>query len=195
MLVVDMKVKKIGIHAAVPLRLSMLLTDSEQKALDLLTDEFDPAVFKVVAGLEKTVQESHRIVYGIHVDGSFEYASPGKGEAGNIDALEFFRSEFPALCGEWGNVLPDDSKPVEFLMTSRFAAALLTIRKKYKLVGTHLVVRRGAMEADFFIYERKFTNVAEALLAVERGSERARRWLEPVGNEIAECNLLTVTKA
>lgn len=188
--------KDLGIHAAVPARLSMLLTGPEFKVLEPVIDEFDPAAFKMVATLERIVRDAHRIVKGVHSVGVFEYRRPGRDaddETKDIDALAFCRSEFPALLGEWGNVMMDGDEPVEFILTSRFTALLFATSKRRGggADGTRLLVRRGAMETAFFVCGKPLTSIADAIIAVEQQSAAARRWLETVTTEIAECNLLT----
>ena len=190
--------KDLGIHAAVPARLSMLLTGPEYKVLEPVIDEFDPAAFKMVAALERTVRDAHRIVKGVHSSGTFEFRRPGHrddDETEDIDALAFCRSEFPALLGEWGNVMMDGDEPVEFILTSRFTAVLFATSKRRGggADGTRLLVRRGTMETAFFAYGTPLTSIADALIAVEQQSPAARRWLDSVATEIAECNLLTTT--
>lgn len=195
----DMKV-----YHAVPLRLSMLLTRTENRNLTELVDgnltKWD--VPDVIEALAKRAKTEHRTVRGTFFEGTFEFRFYKSGEGDefsrNIDCLSFWHSEFPATSNEYGNKLPENEEPVEFIVTSRFTALLFSTEGlarggKFKLPSlshSRLVVRRGLVEAQFVLNGQKATSVADAIIAVEGASGDARRWLEPVSTEIVECNLL-----
>ena len=195
------------VYHSVPLRLSLFLTRTEHNNLSQMIDglltKWD--VPEIVEALEKRVRAQHRIVRGVHSDGTFEYRyhkGDGENDERNVNALAFWHSEFPATANEWGDLLPEDESPVEFLLTSRFAAVLfVTDKKKRKVkplvqvdpsVHSRLVVRRGMVEASYVLEGLKVASVADAIIAVDpKGYAAASAWLEPVSTEIAECHMLS----
>lgn len=192
------------VYYAVPLRLSMLLSRSEQRQVSETVDgnltKWDTS--KIVESYEKKVREEHRVVRGTSLDGSFEYryhkGAENDEDLRYVDCLAFWHSEFPATSNECGNKLPEGEAPVEFVLTSRFTAMLLVAegaarggKFNFKPVPhSRLVVKRGIVEAAFVMNGKKMSSVADAILAVEGAEGNARRWLAPVSTEIVECNLL-----
>lgn len=190
------------VYYALPLRLSMLLSRSEQRqvseTVDGLLTKWDTS--KIVESYEKKVRDEHRVVRGTFLDGSVEYryhkGTENDEDLRYGDCLAFWHSEFPATANECGNKLPEKEVPVEFVMTSRFTAMLLVAEGaarggKFKSIHhSRLVVRRGITEASFVLNGEKVSSVADAILAVEGADGNARRWLGPVSTEIVECNLL-----